>query len=76
MAFFLEGRSWPFTSPLHLLRFGPLSPVNRVRMGLAVLKLQKYWPPVGRVDNVYGDRNLVCACPPVSEYDGVEPAGA
>ena len=26
MAFFLEGRSWPFTSPLHLLRFGPLSP--------------------------------------------------
>ena len=24
----------------------------------------KYWPPVGRVDNVHGDRNLVCACPP------------
>ena len=29
----------------------------------------KYWPPVGRVDNVYGDRNLVCACPPLSSYD-------
>ncbi len=29
----------------------------------------KYWPPVGRVDNVYGDRNLVCACPPLSEYE-------
>ena len=29
----------------------------------------KYWPPVGRVDNVYGDRNLVCSCPPMSEYD-------
>ena len=28
----------------------------------------KYWPPVGRVDNVHGDRNLVCSCPPVSEY--------
>ena len=28
----------------------------------------KYWPPVGRVDNVYGDRNLVCSCPPVSAY--------
>ena len=28
MAFFLEGRSWPFTSPLHLLRFGPLSPAG------------------------------------------------
>ncbi len=28
----------------------------------------KYWPPVGRVDNVYGDRNLVCTCPPVESY--------
>lgn len=29
----------------------------------------KYFPPVGRVDNVYGDRNLVCSCPPMSEYE-------
>ena len=28
----------------------------------------KFWPPVGRVDNVYGDKNLVCTCPPMSEY--------
>ncbi len=28
----------------------------------------KYWPPVKRVDNVYGDRNLVCSCPPVEDY--------
>ncbi|WP_310183258.1 aminomethyl-transferring glycine dehydrogenase [Mesorhizobium sp. BE184] len=28
----------------------------------------KYWPPVSRIDNVAGDRNLVCSCPPVSEY--------
>ena len=28
----------------------------------------KYWPPVARVDNVAGDRNLVCTCPPLSEY--------
>ncbi|MEA1988655.1 MAG: aminomethyl-transferring glycine dehydrogenase, partial [Pseudomonadota bacterium] len=28
----------------------------------------KYWCPVGRVDNVYGDRNLVCSCPPLSDY--------
>ncbi len=28
----------------------------------------KYWSPVGRVDNVYGDRHLVCSCPPVTEY--------
>jgi glycine dehydrogenase len=32
------------------------------------LGVDKYWPPVNRVDNVYGDRNLVCACPPVEEY--------
>ena len=28
----------------------------------------KYWPPVGRIDNVYGDRHLVCACPPPESY--------
>jgi glycine dehydrogenase len=28
----------------------------------------KYWCPVGRVDNVYGDRNLVCSCPPIQDY--------
>jgi glycine dehydrogenase len=28
----------------------------------------KYWPPVGRVDNVYGDRNLICTCPPLEDY--------
>ncbi|HSK04926.1 MAG TPA: glycine dehydrogenase (aminomethyl-transferring), partial [Kofleriaceae bacterium] len=28
----------------------------------------KYWPPVARVDNAYGDRNLVCACPPIEDY--------
>ena len=28
----------------------------------------KYWPPVGRVDNVFGDRNLVCTCPPMEAY--------
>ena len=28
----------------------------------------KYWPPVARVDNVYGDRNLVCTCPPMANY--------
>jgi len=28
----------------------------------------KYWPTAGRIDGAYGDRNLVCACPPISEY--------
>jgi glycine dehydrogenase len=40
--------------------------------GAAVLddrRHAKYWPPVGRVDNVYGDRNLFCACVPMSAYD-------
>ena len=32
------------------------------------LRQDRYWPPVSRVDNAYGDRNLVCACPPVEEY--------
>jgi protoporphyrinogen oxidase len=41
VAFFLEGRSWPFTSPLHLLRFSPLSLRSRLRMGIAVLRLQR-----------------------------------
>jgi glycine dehydrogenase len=31
-------------------------------------RTDKYWCPVGRVDNVYGDRNLVCSCPPVGDY--------
>jgi glycine dehydrogenase len=35
---------------------------------LASLRLQKYWPPVARVDNVYGDKNIMCACIPVDAY--------
>ncbi len=33
------------------------------------LRIFKYWPPVGRVDNAYGDRNLICTCPPIDEYE-------
>jgi glycine dehydrogenase len=35
---------------------------------LASLITRKYWPPVGRADNAYGDRNLFCSCIPLSEY--------
>jgi len=35
---------------------------------VAALKAVKYWPTIGRVDNVYGDRNLSCSCIPVSDY--------
>jgi glycine dehydrogenase len=38
------------------------------------LKRQKYWPLVGRVDNVYGDRNIMCACVPMEAY--AEPMAA
>jgi glycine dehydrogenase len=32
------------------------------------LRHAKYWPPVARVDNAWGDRNLACTCPPLSSY--------
>ncbi|WP_166418980.1 aminomethyl-transferring glycine dehydrogenase [Cochlodiniinecator piscidefendens] len=32
-------------------------------------KVDKYWSPVNRVDNAYGDRNLICSCPPMSDYE-------
>ncbi|MEE9480909.1 MAG: glycine dehydrogenase (aminomethyl-transferring), partial [Kiloniellales bacterium] len=35
---------------------------------LSALREDKYWPPVGRVDNVAGDRTLVCSCPPMEAY--------
>ena len=31
-------------------------------------RVDKYWPAVGRIDNVFGDRNLICTCPPLTEY--------
>ena len=34
----------------------------------ASFRVDKYWPPVGRVDNAYGDRHLVCTCPPLTDY--------
>jgi glycine dehydrogenase len=39
---------------------------------VAALRNAKYWPPVGRVDNVYGDRNLFCSCLPVEAYAEAE----
>jgi glycine dehydrogenase len=35
---------------------------------LASLRQTKYWPPVGRVDDVYGDRNIMCSCPPIESF--------
>ncbi|NNC54446.1 MAG: hypothetical protein HKO07_01850, partial [Pseudomonadales bacterium] len=36
---------------------------------LPALREHKYFAPVGRIDNVHGDRNLVCSCPPLSAYE-------
>ncbi len=36
---------------------------------VARLHHDKYWPPVGRIDGVYGDRNVMCSCPPLEAYE-------
>ncbi|MCK6477435.1 MAG: hypothetical protein L6Q35_11440, partial [Phycisphaerales bacterium] len=43
-------------------------PREQAAFPLAWLRKNKFWPSVGRIDNPYGDRNLVCSCPPVSSY--------
>ncbi len=45
-------------------------PYTREQAGYPVpsLRRYKYWPPVNRVDNVHGDRNLVCSCPPIDAW--------
>ncbi len=41
---------------------------ERAAFPLPWVRERKFWPSVGRVDDAYGDRNLVCACPPIEEY--------
>lgn len=53
----VAGSEWTHAYPRELAAFP-----------LPVLKLQKYWSPVARVDNVYGDKNVMCACIPVDAY--------
>jgi len=43
-------------------------PREKAAFPLAWLRDHKFWPSVGRIDNPYGDRNLVCTCPPVEAY--------
>ena len=46
---------------------------NEAAFPLPYLKeYYKFWPPVSRIDNAYGDRNLYCTCIPTEEYDDVE----
>ncbi|HKT29854.1 aminomethyl-transferring glycine dehydrogenase [Dyella sp.] len=53
----VTGTEWTHAYPRELAAFP-----------LPSLKLQKYWSPVARVDNVYGDKNIMCACIPVDAY--------
>jgi len=75
----IEAGAWPRDS--HPLKHAPHTahsvlhdswdrPYSRTLAAFPVPALQdgKYWPPVGRVDNVYGDRNLFCSCIPLADY--------
>ena len=42
--------------------------ISRADKPVPGLRVTKYFPPVSRIDAAYGDRNLVCACPPVEAY--------
>jgi glycine dehydrogenase len=53
----VAGSRWEHAYPRELAAFP-----------LPVLRQHKYWPPVARVDNVYGDKNIMCACIPVDAY--------
>ncbi|MCC6651841.1 MAG: hypothetical protein IT348_11885, partial [Candidatus Eisenbacteria bacterium] len=44
---------------------------ERAAFPLPWVRERKFWPSVGRVDNAFGDRNLICACPPVEDYQTV-----
>jgi glycine dehydrogenase len=48
-------------------------PYSRERAGFPTeaTRQHKSWPTVARIDGAYGDRNLVCTCPPIEEYAGV-----
>ena len=52
VAFFADGESHPFTTPLDLLRFSPMTPLSRVRLGLAVLNLQHRHPDVAPFEGI------------------------
>jgi glycine dehydrogenase len=47
-----------------------LHPYSRERAAFpsAATRRSKFWPAVGRIDSAYGDRNLMCSCPPVEDY--------
>ena len=61
-------RTRPPTSP-PTSGTGPYSRDTARVPGRRVASADKYWPPVSRIDDAYGDRNVMCACPPIEAYD-------
>jgi len=60
----------PLTSAPHTaltLLASDRSKEARLTAGFPNGAVNKYWPPVGRIDGAYGDRNLTCSCPPIEE---------
>ena len=49
-------------------RLGPALQPRAACYPPGAFRVDKYWAPVNRVDNAWGDRNLVCSCPPVESY--------
>jgi glycine dehydrogenase len=58
----------PHTADLLLGGWDRPYPKERAFFPAPWVREDKFWPPVGRVDNAHGDRNLVCACPPLEDY--------
>jgi glycine dehydrogenase len=69
-----EGRMDPEDNPLHTVdmvcadEWSHAYSREQAAYPLASLRAYKYWSPVGRVDNVFGDTHLICSCPPLSAY--------
>ena len=60
----------PHTAPFVTGAWGRAYSREEAAYPSGVSRRAKYWPPVRRIDGAYGDRNLVCSCPPVSDYEG------
>jgi glycine dehydrogenase len=61
-------RNAPHTADLLIAEWTRPYSRERAFFPVPAVRENKYWPPVGRVDNVYGDRNLICSCPPLETY--------
>lgn len=61
-------RSAPHTHRLLVDQWTRPYSKERAFFPLPFVREDKFWPPVGRIDNVHGDRNFVCTCPPVDAY--------